>query len=332
MRKNQSGFTLVELLVVIAIIGILIGLLLPAVQAAREAARRMQCTNNLKQQMLAAHNYHDAVNSFPTGALFIGAPSSMEHRTAWHVALLPYIEGTAIAALYDGKSHVTIGAPDEFFAARIGAFECPSHPSAGQEVTKSDFRAYFSANFADNQVRGRDTTKYHYISYRAIAGLFTGHGGAHMGDPRNITTQQEQYWGVFPVSGPLWSGEQKNRYVKMSAIVDGTSNTIAIGEYGTKTSVHRQPVFGYPYMYWTTASLDDESAAYLNDYDKCMASGIWGSSRGGCDNTLASFHAGGINFAIADGSVTFLSDSMDRNVIRAMVTLAGSDKSRPFQF
>ncbi|MBI2477956.1 MAG: DUF1559 domain-containing protein, partial [Planctomycetia bacterium] len=85
MRRMRRGFTLVELLVVIAIIGILVALLLPAVQAAREAARRMQCSNNLKQLTLAMHNYHDTYKSFP--------PAGITHnQLSWHVFILPFIE------------------------------------------------------------------------------------------------------------------------------------------------------------------------------------------------------------------------------------------------
>ena len=107
-RKNaRSGFTLVELLVVIAIIGILVGLLLPAVQAAREAARRMQCSNNIKQLALALHNYESAHKSFPPGSIsprLSGtypptAPGTNQARTAgysWSMFILPYIEQSAI--------------------------------------------------------------------------------------------------------------------------------------------------------------------------------------------------------------------------------------------
>ena len=87
--KRTRGFTLVELLVVIAIIGILVGLLLPAVQAAREAARRMQCSNNLKQIGLALHNYHDANNKFPQGF-------TRFHSWGWAVRILPYIEQSSL--------------------------------------------------------------------------------------------------------------------------------------------------------------------------------------------------------------------------------------------
>src|SRR5258708_28935216 len=98
---NHRGFTLIELLVVIAIIAVLIALLLPAVQSAREAARRIQCTNNLKQLGLAMHNYHETVNSFPIGVLGIrspnlyakaGDPTGAINRRTWAFMVLPYLE------------------------------------------------------------------------------------------------------------------------------------------------------------------------------------------------------------------------------------------------
>ena len=103
--NKKNAFTLVELLVVIAIIGILVGLLLPAVQAAREAARRMQCTNNLKQMGLALHNYHDANRRFPAGGNWktpAGVVAGRGNRPlrgngwAWTTAILPYIEQSSV--------------------------------------------------------------------------------------------------------------------------------------------------------------------------------------------------------------------------------------------
>jgi len=99
--KQRRAFTLVELLVVIAIIGILVALLLPAVQAAREAARRAQCSNNLKQMGLAAHNYHDTFRSFPPGAITDGPCCSAKSRVNWAIALLPYMEQTSLYDEYD---------------------------------------------------------------------------------------------------------------------------------------------------------------------------------------------------------------------------------------
>ena len=104
---KRSGFTLVELLVVIAIIGILVGLLLPAVQAAREAARRMQCTNNLKQLGLSVHNRESAFKKFPLGTVGRTLPSGnyptppVKPRTPFIPQILPYIEQGNISSLYD---------------------------------------------------------------------------------------------------------------------------------------------------------------------------------------------------------------------------------------
>ncbi len=107
VNKGRRGFTLVEPLVVIAIIGILVGLLLPAVQAAREAARRMKCTNNLKQWGLALHNYHEALQSFPVGALWTenngeATPKLYKGtRLSFYPLLLPYMEQQNIHAQFD---------------------------------------------------------------------------------------------------------------------------------------------------------------------------------------------------------------------------------------
>ena len=108
MRKMRRGFTLVELLVVIAIIGILVGLLLPAVQAAREAARRMQCSNNLKQWGVAIHNYVTGYGGFPP-ACFLG-DDNMDRRAGLPVILLPYFEQTGLKNLHvDGVHDVLSG-------------------------------------------------------------------------------------------------------------------------------------------------------------------------------------------------------------------------------
>ena len=101
-RTSRWAFTLVELLVVIAIIGVLVALLLPAVQSAREAARRMQCTNNLKQIGLAMHNYHGANNTFPSGSM-IGRPGAWSWGPAWGVSILPYAEQTVLFDQFDHR-------------------------------------------------------------------------------------------------------------------------------------------------------------------------------------------------------------------------------------
>ena len=133
----RSAFTLIELLVVVAIIGILIGLLLPAVQAAREAANRMTCANKVKQLALGLHNYHDVYREFPNGAMYYGAGSV---RMSVHVALLPYIEQNQLYDAYLGKiqelsmqsprpAHTFYGGyVNEIADSPVDVFVCPSDP------------------------------------------------------------------------------------------------------------------------------------------------------------------------------------------------------------
>jgi prepilin-type N-terminal cleavage/methylation domain-containing protein len=145
MLRSRDGFTLVELLVVIAIIGVLVALLLPAVQAAREAARRTQCNNNLRQLGIAAHNFHDVNNRFPSAShqmefvdtfVLSSAPADRFHggrdRWSYLTVLLPYIEQTGI---YDElvRTHIGVERPwhgTNLIRTRIPTILCPSDPSS----------------------------------------------------------------------------------------------------------------------------------------------------------------------------------------------------------
>jgi len=120
MSTKRSGFTLVELLVVIAIIGVLVALLLPAVQAAREAARRMSCSNNLKQFIVAAHNYHDTYLALPAGR------SPRSYST--HAALLPFFEQSNVANLINYNKSINHVDNAAAKGTKIGFFNCPSDP------------------------------------------------------------------------------------------------------------------------------------------------------------------------------------------------------------
>jgi prepilin-type N-terminal cleavage/methylation domain-containing protein len=119
--RAHSGFTLVELLVVIAIIGILVALLLPAIQAAREAARRSQCSNNLKQMGLAAHNYHSARNQLPPARI-------VDHQATWQYLILPYMEDVQLGQMWDISKGCYYDQPLSFRSVRVDTYICPSQP------------------------------------------------------------------------------------------------------------------------------------------------------------------------------------------------------------
>ncbi|MHB8971041.1 MAG: DUF1559 family PulG-like putative transporter [Pirellulaceae bacterium] len=136
--RRRHGFTLVELLVVIAIIGVLVALLLPAVQAAREAARRMQCSNNLKQLGLSLHNYHDVHKSFPARAVFGAAntgPPNLPYHHTWIMSILPFIEQQP---LYDSVNRRLPVWGQAIVGTRLPAIHCPSDSTAPQDPTYSN--------------------------------------------------------------------------------------------------------------------------------------------------------------------------------------------------
>ncbi len=292
MRK-RSGFTLVELLVVIAIIGILVGLLLPAVQAAREAARRMSCSNNSKQIALALHNYESSHRKMPFGW--------NTHGTLWSAMILPFMEQGNLYATLEFSEYSnwgTDGTPNALAAATlVTAFRCPSMP--------------IEEHLDYNGIPGRVPA-----SYRA-------NGGSEVtsDDTSTRPIANTKSFEMLRLNGVFYACSA----TRFADITDGTSNTFAIGES------HTDPDFvkdGQGMDFWVIGS---------GQADPCRCDGGTGGTEfseaagstymplnlqirdPGAHGRLmelafGSYHIGGAQFGMCDGSVQFISDSIDLRV------------------
>ncbi len=326
------GFTLVELLVVIAIIGILIALLLPAVQAAREAARRMSCSNNLKQIALAAHNYHDILQTFPPGLnQFKFAAATQYQGTSLFAFLLPYVEQTALAQSWDYNVPMnnTVGGTSARSATRISTYVCPSDVIDANPVLSQN--VYFALTSYGGNAGQR--------SYIAGGGGGGGGGGA-------VYATLD---GAFHMTGPASLPNPNQSPVNLAMITDGTSHTILFGERshfdanfetfvaaGWTTSLQilgqwaplgRRAIMdvtmaGYaplnyrlPFNYANraTANPPANNANAFRYYEELRFT-AWGSQ-----------HPGGANAAFADGSVRFLSATISAATLQAISTRAGGE-------
>jgi len=309
--RKSSGFTLVELLVVIAIIGILVGLLLPAVQAAREAARRMQCSNNLKQIGLAMHNHADSRRKLPT--LYIRGSG----ETPWTVQILPYLEQGNVYNAWDimnVSAYYRLGAnPTEVAArqAQIPSYFCPSRRGPGSQLSK------------DN-------------NNRAIAGFPTFNIGGGLGDYAAVGGGNN---GTFHLQGSLrWTGDRSTFnlntgtprwritnfvYVTdFATMSDGTSNTALVGE---KHIISGQEGFGAVQVngpasgdgsffnddapQWFTRLMGRQTVSAGVFLDRNFAKGPKDSFRPG--ERFGSYHPGVCQFVFGDGSVRSLGTTID---------------------
>ncbi len=333
MQRLRSGFTLIELLVAIAIIAVLIALLLPAVQAAREASRRMQCTNNMKQIGLALHQYHSTYDVFPpAGSVDVLGNSSGSGRVpqtaSIHLRLTNYLEQRAVYdaynfALGDVLNGSAVPANTTVMSTAIPGYLCPSDPNPGS--TENLAIGYgvpvTTVNYAVNGGINRQNT----------AGCTNG----------------TAWW----LGGNAYYG----RVVRIAGVTDGTSNTAgfsewvkgtsgqnapglnlvyAIGRYGNGGSQNDfnlcqaadTPLWDFKGEYWTLQDTGRGGPYYHAmppDHPACAVSAGFGNVNSFIGPS--SFHPGGVNVLLLDGSVRFIKESVNLSTWNALGTRSGGE-------
>lgn len=299
--RAARAFTLVELLVVIAIIGVLVALLLPAVQSAREAARRMQCSNNVKQIMLSMHHFHDAYLVLPPGAVRgasitpahskFNVPANIKH--GWAPFLLPFMEQKPLADKYRWDLDWTDVGNQPVVETHVKVFICPSTP----------------------EQKRFDTPRSSASDYGILNGVDAG-GLNPLGliDP-----------GTNAVSG---LGVMKvNELLRMAEITDGTSNTFWLDEDAGRPKRYRRGLK-------LVSGTQNGNASAFSDANEHIIHGatITGSPQTGPysinatnEDEMYSFHPAGAMAGFGDGSVRFLRENIDMKVAAGLVTRGGGE-------
>jgi prepilin-type N-terminal cleavage/methylation domain-containing protein len=356
MHLRKKGFTLVELLVVIAIIGILIGMLLPAVQQVREAARRTQCLNNMRQLGLACHNFESAFMRFPPGCNWNGTDSGDDQRgapilganpadsarggqrVAWGVFLLPFLEQNNLENQFSQATNrwttswwaavrtaASGGGTDVYLPGEVlPPFICPS--DAGGDTNP----ALTPSNAPDYPANAGPLGKSNYV---ALAGA----GSNGSGDPDETGTAMRElnqsnlsrFWGVFG----------KNSRTEIGQISDGTSNTFILGERATRSNVdsgdtgNEDANLGavwagisnsnsqYPRRGASNGSISKDWAVFGHMFSENAAN--WSINGNDTPRGVgSSFHTGGANFAVGDGSTRFVSQDLNIGVLADLVRMS----------
>jgi prepilin-type N-terminal cleavage/methylation domain-containing protein len=330
----RRAFTLVELLVVIAIIGVLVALLLPAVQAAREAARRTQCSNNLKQIGIALHNHHDALLTLPPGGTYYGDCCNPKTYTNWAIEILPFMEQLPLYSRYR-QNEVNVSANNVSVGQqRVKSYDCPSDTMIGKlEVPAS------GPIGASNKLM--------HSSYRAVSGKMNLLSGFHAA----WDSHEPQLWpgkvmdhqyksllhsiGLSYNNAPAGTGPHNNMggAEKLKDATDGLSNTLMLGEYTTRSTTNRGTFWAYTYASYNQSSVGSESRLYgkhygKSDTDKTACWGLPGVQKDQpCKRAFNSEHPAGSNWTLGDGSVKFISFSVDINLLQNMATMAGGESA-----
>jgi prepilin-type N-terminal cleavage/methylation domain-containing protein/prepilin-type processing-associated H-X9-DG protein len=312
---RRRGFTLIELLVVIAIISVLIALLLPAVQSAREAARRVQCTNNLKQLGIALHNYHDTVGAFPPGYLSLKDRVSFDNDGpgwSWAARLLSQMEQAPLFNSINFPLGIEFPANQTARLTILASFLCPSDAWRMDTFTVVDSTTsgstpgapicvVASSNYVGSFGRGDPSSLYPYII-----------------DANDAPPGRDNGDGLF----------YRNNSVRLAQILDGTSQTFAVGERSqnlsraswsgavTNAAVPLVALQG-------EAGLDPEGGGALTLAHTGEGHGPNSPSGLAHADQYWSLHPGGANFLFGDGSVRFIKEQVGFRIFQALATRSG---------
>jgi prepilin-type N-terminal cleavage/methylation domain-containing protein/prepilin-type processing-associated H-X9-DG protein len=294
--RRPHAFTLIELLVVIAIIGMLIALLLPAVQSAREGARRTQCLSQLKQIGLALHNYTDVHGMLPVGSYYFGPVGSYENGSII-ARLLPWIEHQE---LYDAFNFARPSIEAQKFdngaligSKILGLLQCPSDGAMIMGPNGLTTVNYIASN-------GSDARIHNPACPCALYTLWNTRALSPYDDPTNF-------------SGPF---TRRGVPVKLKQVLDGLSHTIFFGETLPSCTNHGRQGWSASndlQGFGTTIIPINFDTCHENDPDGCRQPYNWNAETG-----FKSKHPGGANFLFGDGSVRFITDSIDMHVYQSL--------------
>jgi prepilin-type N-terminal cleavage/methylation domain-containing protein/prepilin-type processing-associated H-X9-DG protein len=329
---QRRGFTLIELLVVIAIIGILIALLLPAVQKVREAANSMACRNNLKQIALACLNYETTNGTFPAGSVYKKVGGTSTYYDTWTITILPYLEQQTLFALFDPSvPNATPDASSPRMATLrqtfLKVYTCPADPNTFEPALPA-------SDTSGHKPPGPGFPLFLPGNYRCVAGADWGGkdwgrdqngGNENWDDATQVAWLVKNYGndrGVMHSTNPS-AGAGAER---IADITDGTSNTLMIGEYATRTELDRRTFWAYAYTSYNESVVTfGQNRTLIADFTLCSKTPPGGDNQ--CKRAWGSFHSGGnLNFALCDGSVRSVTPNVDMNlVLPAMATIAGGE-------
>ncbi|MDR3638196.1 MAG: DUF1559 domain-containing protein [Isosphaeraceae bacterium] len=333
MQPDRRAFTLIELLVVIAIIAVLIGLLLPAVQAAREAARRIQCTNNMKQIGLAVHNYNAAFDVLPPVGSVDAAGNStgggaVPQTAAIHLRLLNYLEHEAVYNAYNFKlGDVTAGASvpanTTVMATAIAGYLCPSDPNPGNNgpLVGGFSVTVQPVNYAVNGGANRA-----YTGGRVTGATWWLGGNAYYGAPVTLATITDGTSTTAAFSE--WvkgKAGQNSPGLNLVYGITQYANGSPQGDFAT-CSAATTPLWDFKGEYWTLQDTG-RGGPYYHVMPPNVTACATTMAFGAVDSFIgpSSYHSGGANVVVLDGSVKFIRNGISLPVWNALGTRAGGE-------